>query len=80
MMMMMVMMVNGIVIAGDMNGSIAEAPAEIILEAGFKSADPMQQVRRTFVGWPAYGDYASGIYSRTCKRILSLGVWRRDAK
>ena len=43
-------------------------------------ADPMQQVRQTFVGWPAYGDYASGIYSRTCKRILSLGVWRRDAK
>ena len=32
-------------------------------------ADPMQQVRQTFVGWPAYGDYASGIYSRTCKRI-----------
>ena len=52
--------VNGIVIAGDINGSIAEAPAEIILEAGFKSADPMQQVRRTFVGWPAYGDHVSG--------------------
>ena len=38
--------VNGIVIAEDMNGSIAEAPAEKILEAGFKSADAMQQVRR----------------------------------